>query len=165
MKRTKLLTWILTVAIIVAASMALVACVDKPQVKQLTELTLPQLDDDQMAVIIKNGEKDYTSYTVTLTDQLKTGEDVLNYLAEKADLHVDWKESAYGKYINEIGGAKLHETNEYVAVFTSVAGDKSTEAGALSYQIGDITVVYAGKGISELSVEAGAVIYFEIVTY
>ena len=72
----------------------------------------------------------------------------MNYLAEKADLHVDWKESAYGKYINEIGGAKLHETNEYVAVFTSVAGDKSTEAGALSYQIGDITVVYAGKIVS-----------------
>ena len=164
MKKTRLLTWILAVVLIVA-SIALVACVDKPQVTQLTELTLPQLQDDQMAVVIKNGDDDYTCYAVTLTDELKTGEDVVDYLQNELALEVDWQESTYGKYVNGIGGAKVRETNEYVAIFTSVTSDKSTGADVLSYQIGDVTVAYAGVGISEMKTECGAVFYFEIQTF
>lgn len=165
MKQTKrLLTWILAV-VLIAASLAFAACVDKPQAQKLTELTLPQLKENQMAVIIKNGDNDYTCYAVTLTDQLKTGEDVVNYLQDEADLEVDWQESAYGKYINGIGGAKVSGTNDYVAIFTSVSADKGAGAGALSYQIGDVTVAYAQVGISDMKTEYGAVFYFEIQTF
>lgn len=163
MKKTRLLTWILAVVLIVA-SIALVACVDKPQVTQLA-VTLPQLKDDQMAVVIKNGDDDYTCYAVTLTDELKTGEDVVDYLQNELALEVDWQESTYGKYVNGIGGAKVRETNEYVAIFTSVTSDKSTGADVLSYQIGDVTVAYAGVGISEMKTEYGAIFYFEIQTF
>ena len=163
MKKTRLLTWILAVVLIVA-SITLVACVDKPQVTQLA-VTLPQLKDDQMAVVIKNGDDDYTCYAVTLTDELKTGEDVVDYLQNELALEVDWQESTYGKYVNGIGGAKVRETNEYVAIFTSVTSDKSTGADVLSYQIGDVIVSYAGVGISEMKTECGAVFYFEIQTF
>lgn len=163
MKKTRLLTWILAVVLIVA-SIALVACVDKPQVTQLA-VTLPQLKDDQMAVVIKNGDDDYTCYAVTLTDELKTGEDVVDYLQNELALEVDWQESTYGKYFNGIGGAKVRETNEYVAIFTSVTSDKSTGADVLSYQIGDVIVSYAGVGISDMKTEYGAIFYFEIQTF
>lgn len=165
MKQKRLLTWILAVVLLIA-SLALVACVDKPQAKQLTELALPQLGDNQMAVIIKNGDKDYTSYTVTLTDDMQTGEDVLNYLADKADLQIDWQDSEYGKFINGIGGAKVHAgTSEFVNVMTSVQKDKGTWAGVKTYNVGDVTLAASAVGVSEMSVEAGAVIYFEIDTY
>lgn len=163
MKKTRLLTWILAVVLIVA-SITLVACVDKPQVTQLA-VTLPQLKDDQMAVVIKNGDDDYTCYAVTLTDELKTGEDVVDYLQNELALEVDWQESTYGKYVNGIGNAKVRESNEYVAIFTSVTSDKSTGADVLSYQIGDVIVSYAGVGISEMKTECGAVFYFEIQTF
>lgn len=163
MKKTRLLTWILAVVLIVA-SITLVACVDKPQVTQLA-VTLPQLKDDQMAVVIKNGDDDYTCYAVTLTDELKTGEDVVDYLQNELALEVDWQESTYGKYVNGIGGAKVRETNEYVAIFTSVTSDKSTGADVLSYQIGDVIVSYAGVGISDMKTEYGAIFYFEIQTF
>lgn len=166
MKRTKrLLTWILAVVLIVVCA-ALVACVDKPQAEQLTELTLPKLNSDQMAVIIKNGDKDYTSYTVTLTEDMKTGEDVIRYLIDEAGLSVTWTDSEYGKYIDSIGGAKPDASkNEYVNVLTSVAEDKGSWAGVKTYEVNGVTLVAAAVGISQMSVEAGAVIYFETDVY
>ncbi len=163
-RKTRLLTWILAVLLIVS-SVLLVACVDKPTAKQLTELTLPELKDNQMAVIIKNGDSDYTCYTVTLTDELKSGEDVINYLTDKAQLKVDWQESTFGKYINGIGGATVTAANEYVAIFTSVEAEKGAGAGAAEYTIGDVTVGYSQVGISEMTVGAGVVFYFETETF
>lgn len=164
MKQKRLLTWILAVVLLIA-SIALVACVDKPQPEQ-QQIPLPQLDENQMSVIIKYGENEYTSYTVTLTDDMQTGEDVLNYLADKADLQIDWQDSEYGKFINGIGGAKPSAgTSEFVNVMTSVQKDKGTWAGVKTYNVGDVTLAASAVGVSEMSVEAGAVIYFEIDTY
>lgn len=166
MKHTKRLsTWILAVVLIVASAV-LVACVDKPQAKQLTELTLPELNDNQMAVIIKNGDEDYTSYTVTLTDELKTGEDVINYLADKADLDVVWQDGEFGKYLTELGGIRQDESaGKYIIIFTNVTSDQGTYAGVTTYNVDGVALVESGKGISSMTVQPGAVIYFEIVTY
>lgn len=166
MKHTKRLpTWILAV-LLIAASVALVACVDKPAAKQLTELTLPDLKDNQAAVIIKNGENDYTSYTVTLNEDIKTGEDVLQYLVDAQTLTVDWTDSEYGKYINALGKLCPDQTkNEYINVLTSVDKDKGNWAGVKTYTVGDVTLVAAQVGISEMTVESGAFIYFEIDSY
>lgn len=165
MKKTRFTTWVLSVLLFICC-IALVACVDKPVAKQLEELTLPKLKDGQMAVIIKNGDKDYTSYTVTLTENMKTGEDVIEYLAQEAELDVDWTESEYGKYINKIGGLSPDASkNEYVTVLTSVAKDKGNYAGVTTYTVGDVTLVSSQVGISEMTVEQGAVIYFEIASY
>ena len=169
MKHTKrLLTWIL-VAVLIVTTVALVACVDKPRPMQLTDLTLPELKSNQMAVIIKNGENDYTSYVVTLGKggaDAKTAEDVVTYLQDKSGLKVDWEDSEYGKYITGIGSISQDTANSaYVIVFTSVVKDQGTYAGVPTRLAGDVALVESGVGISSMTVEAGAVIYFELVSY
>ena len=168
MKNTKrLLTWIL-VAVLVVMSIALVACVDKPEPVQLTDLTLPELKSNQMAVIIKNGDNDYTSYVVTLGKggtNATTAEGVLAYLEKESDLTIEWIESDYGKYINSIGKAKPTADGEYVEVFTSVESDMGTWAGVNTYLVGEIEIKSAAVGVTQLSVEAGAIIYFQISVY
>ncbi|MCH5157261.1 MAG: hypothetical protein J1G02_05235 [Clostridiales bacterium] len=169
MKNTqRLLTWILVAVMIVVSTVALVACVDKPEPTELTELTLPKLKDNQMAVIIKNGDNDYTSYVVTLgkagTDAT-TGEGVIDYLCAEVGLEVIWEDSTYGKYLTAIGGAKVVKANEYVMIMTSVEKDKGNWAGVDTYVVDGVSIVYSQVGISEMSVEAGAIIYFEIATF
>ena len=168
MKHTKrLLTWIL-VAVLVVAALALVACVDKPKPVQLTDLTLPELKSNQMAVIIKNGDNDYTSYVVTLgkggTDA-KTAEDVLNYLQKEADLYVDWQNGSYGKFLNGIGGAvPTAGTYEWVTVLTSDEEYQDTaSAYAITYVVDGVTLMSSTDGVTSLKVKAGTVLYFEVV--
>ena len=165
----RLLTWILAVVLVVV-TLAFVACVDKPQTITLDSLTLPEMGDNQMTLIIKNRDDTYTAHVVTLgkggTDAT-TVEDVIAYLAQLDLLSVDWTDSGEtGKWLNDIGGLEPDATaHEYVAVYTSVKSDWSAMAGATSYLIGDVTVDYSQYGVSAMSVEAGAVIYFEIQTW
>ena len=169
MKNTKrLLTWIL-VAVLVVSTVALVACVDKPQTVELTELTLPEMKDNQMAVIIKNRNNTYTAHIVTLggsgTDATSV-EGVISYLVQQDMLTVDWTDSDTGKWLNDIGGLQPNaDAHEYVAVYTSVEKDQGVGASATAYLIGDVTVGYSQYGVSGMSVENGAIIYFEIQTW
>lgn len=167
MKHTKrLLTWILAVVLVVGA-LCLVACVEKPTPQQLTELTVPNLKDGQVAVIIKNGDKDFTSYVVSLTDEMTKVADVLQYLKDNG-MPLDWTDSDYGKMINAIGQITPDPSkNEFVAFFTSVQADKGNGAGVPTYTLGDteLQIVSAQVGVSDATVESGAVFYFEISTY
>ena len=166
MKNVKKL--LLCLLLVVATLVALVSCDDKPQPKQLTDLTLPTLKSTQVAVIIKNGENDYTSYTVSLNkieaDKV-TCEDVLAYLEDEADLTLDWYDSSFGKTINGIGGISATESNQYVEVFTSNAEYQGTWAGVDKYEVGEVTLVAANYGVSGLGVAAGDVIYFELASF
>ncbi len=162
MKLTKRLVTLALALVLVLSVFTLVACADKPTVQEVTDLTLPTLADNQVAVIIKNGEKDYTNYTVTLSDEMEKVEDVLNYLANKLDMYLDWQESNYGKYLNGIGGAKPSQANEFVAFYTSVESDKGNWAGVTAYTIGDVEIVSAQVGVTSAKVESGAVYYFEL---
>ena len=168
MKNTKkLLTWIL-VAVLVVLTVVLVACVDKPQPVELTDLKLPELKNNQMAVIIKNGENNYTSYTVTLgkggTDAT-TAEGVIQYLHDEVGLQLTWVDGDYGKFLTAIGGAKVVKLNEYVMVMTSVEKDKGNWAGVDTYVVDGVTIVSSQVGVTEMTVEPGAIIYFEIATF
>ena len=168
MNKKRLLTWILTVLLAFCA-VCFVACDDKPVASELTELVLPTMAQDQMAVIIKNGEKDYTSIVVTLGKggvDAKTAEDVLTYLQNEGVLSVQWTESDYGKYLTGIGKISPDASkNEFVSVLTSVAKDKGSFAGVTTYKVGDVEIVSSAVGVSEMTVEPGAIIYFEIQTY
>ena len=165
----RLLTWIL-VAVLVVATLVLVACVDKPQKIALDDLKLPEMDDDQMALIIKNRDDTYTAYVVTLgrrgTDAT-TVEEVISYLVEQGQLTVDWTDGGEtGKWLNDLGGLEPDSAaHEYVAIYTSVESDWSAGAGEIGYQIDEITVAYSGYGVSGMRVQAGAVIYFELQTW
>ena len=168
MRNTKrLLTWIL-VAVLIVTTVALVACVDKPEPVQLTDLKLPKLKNNQMAVIVKNGESNYTSYTVTLGDggtDATTAEGVIQYLHDEAGLEVTWSDSEYGKFLTAIGGAKVVAANEYIMVMTTVEKDKGNWAGVETRVVDGVSIVYSQYGVSEMTVEAGAIIYFEIATF
>ena len=165
----KSLKKILIFILLVVAIFALASCDDKPQAKQLTDLTLPKLNDNQAAVIIKNGDSDYVSYTVNLTKVSEgdvTVEDVLAYLKDEAGLTLDWTDSTYGKYINAIGGLTPNASNnEYIEVFTSNSAFQGTWAGVAEIKADGTTLKSASVGVSELVVAAGDVIYFEIATF
>lgn len=165
MKLTKRLLTLALALMLVFAVFSLVACADKPTAQEVTDLTLPTLAENQVAVIVKNGDKDYTNYTLTINDTMKTVEDVLNYLATELDLFLDWQDSDYGKFLNGIGGAKPSQDNEFVAFYTSVVADQGNWAGVTGYTIGDVKIVSAQVGVSSAKVESGAVYYFEISTY
>lgn len=158
-----------TVAVVlVVAAVAFAACVDKPSVQEVTELVLPTLAENQMAVIVKNGDKDYTNVVVTLGVggvDAKNMEDVLNYLNEQGTLSIVWQESSYGKYVVGIGNATASASGEFVSILTSVERDKGNWAGVATYSVGNLTLVSSQYGVSEMTVEAGAVVYFEIATY
>ena len=165
MKNTKkLLTWILTVALVFAV-LCLAGCVDKPTPKDLTQLKLPTLKDNQVAVIIKNGEKDYTSYVVTLTEEMDKVEDVLAYLKDNG-MPLDWTDSDYGKMINSIGKTIPDPSkNEFVSFFTTVESDKGNWAGVQSYNVDGVQLVASNFGVTDANVQSGAIFYFEISTY
>ena len=166
----RLLTWIL-VAVLVVAMLALVACVDKPEPVHLTELDISalQLEDNQMVVVIKIDDSNYDCYVVTLGEggtDATTAEGVITYLNKQGALAVDWEDSDYGKYIHSIGGISEDTANgAYIIVFTSVEADQGTYAGVPTRIAGDITIVESGVGISSMTVQPGAVIYFEIISY
>lgn len=170
MKHSKiLLTWI-SVAVLVVSALVLVACDDKPQTVELTDLTLPEMRDDQMALIIKNRNDTYTAHIVTLGEggtNATTVEGAISYLVELNMLTVDWTDGIdTGKWLNDIGNLQPDaDAHEYVAVYTSVESDWGVGASTTSYSIGDVTVAYANYGVSQMSVEAGAVIYFELQTW
>ena len=161
---TKLLTWILMV-VLVFLVLGLSACVEKPTPQNLTDLKLPNLRGKQVAVIIKNGENDYTAYVVNLTDEMTTVEHVLQYLKDNG-MQLDWTSSDYGKMINSIGKLTPDASkNEFVAFFTSVQSDKGTGAGVPTYYVGGVEIVSAQVGVSDAIVRSGSVFYFEISTY
>ena len=165
MKNTKkLLTWILMV-VLVCTALCLFACVEKPTPQQLTELKLPTLKGNQVAVIIKNSNTDYTQYIVNLTEQMTSVEHVLQYLKDNG-MPLDWTDSDYGKVLNSIGTNIPDATkNEFVAFFTTVQADKGNWAGVASYIVDGIEIVSAQVGVSDASVQSGAIFYFEISTY
>ena len=154
--------------LVFAVLFTLASCDDKPQAKQLTDLQLPNLKANQAAVIIKNGDKDYTSYTVDLTkvgDGNVTAEAVLNYLKDEAGLTLDWADGGYGKFINAIGGINPDPSHEYVQVFTSNANFKGNWAGVETREAGDVTLASSAVGVTELVVAVGDVVYFELGSF
>ena len=153
---------------LLVAVFALSSCDDKPQAKQLTDLSLPNLKANQMAVIIKNGDKNYTSYTVVLGESgvnAQTCEDVLEYLKDEAGLLLGWDDSGYGKFISAIGGINPNPSCEYVEVFTSNADFQGTWAGVEIREADGVTLMSAAVGVSELLVAAGDVVYFELGSF
>lgn len=164
-KSTKLSICIL---LVIVSLLSFSACDDKPQAKQLTSLTLPELADNQIAVIIKKGDSDYQQYVVEL-EKLGTGantcEQAIEYLQNKAKLAVTWQDGTYGKYLTAIGGIAEGD-GQYVFVYTTNPNFQGTWAGVSSYVIGDgVLLKEAAVGVSDLQVQAGDVIYFELGSY
>ena len=159
---------LICILLIVLALCALVSCDDKPQPKQLTDLTLPELKDNQAAVIIKNGDNDYTSYTVDLSkvgDGDLTAEDVLEYLQDNSGLTLVWEDGGYGKYLTSIGSISQGD-GKYIFLYTSNLDYESAWATSTPYELGEgAKLVESSVGVTELPVKAGDIVYFELATF
>ena len=160
----KLLVFLAVVAIALVAT-TFVACVDKPQSGWLAGLELPTLAANEMAVIVKNGDKDYDSYVVTLGadgTNAQTVEDVINYLHDERGLYVDWQDSGYGKFLNAIGGA-VPQSGQWITVLTSDTRYQDVaSAYSVTYEVDGVTLVSANVGVSGMQVNSGVVVYFEV---
>ena len=159
---------LLCVLLIIATLFALTSCDDKPQAKQLTDLTLPKLNGNEMAVIIKNGDSDYTQYIVNLdkidNDSPKC-EHVLNYLHDEAALAIVWEDGGYGKYVTTVGSISQGD-GKYIFLYTSNLDYESAWASSTPYELGDgVKLVEASVGVTDLPVAAGDIVYFELGTY
>lgn len=166
MKRSNKL--LICLLLIVATLFAFAACDDKPQAKQLSDLTLPQLKGNEMALIIKNGDGDYTQYIVDLgklDNDSPTCEHVLDYLHDKSDLALVWENGGFGKYVTTVGSISQGD-GKYIFLYTSNLDYESAWASSTSYELGqDCKLVEAGVGVTELPVAAGDIVYFELGTY
>ena len=161
---------VISIVLVALTLCALASCVDKPQAKTLSDV-VPELNEHEMAVIIKNGESDYEVYVVDISVDLASYSStscvaVLTYLKENKGLVLDWTESEYGMYINAIGGITPDASkHEYVEIFTSNPNYQGTWAGVTTYEAGNVTLKSASVGVSDLQYGYGDVIYFEIATY
>lgn len=157
--------------LIVATLFALASCDDKPQNRTLPNGTVPNLGDNEAAVIINNGNDDYEVYVVDLTTVMPTVDSifcntVLSQLNSNQGLVLDWTKGEFGMYINAIGGLTPDAANnEYVEIFTSNPDYQGTWAGVTTIEAGNLTLKSAAVGVSAMQVAAGDVIYFELASY
>lgn len=168
MKRIyRILICILLVALTLCA---FASCDDKPQPKTLADV-IPELNEHEVAVIIKNGEGEYEVYVVDLVEDMGATSSslcsiLLIHLQNTEELYVDWTLTEYGKFINAIGGITPDASkNEYVEVFTTNPNYQGTWAGVTTIEAGDITLKSASVGVSILQVRFGDVVYFELASY
>ena len=156
-------TWVLIV--LVAFCCLLTSCVQPPKPTELDKLTIPQLKENQMVVIVKIDNDSYKNCVVNLDDH-KTADDVLMHLQQNEVLEIQFVDGDYGKYLTKIDALEQNEAaGKYISVYTSDSANQATWAGAIIYTVGSITIAPAKVGISELSVGSGTVLYFEIITY
>ena len=160
--------YILCALLIIATLFTLAACVDKPQPKQLTDLTLPTLKGNEMAVIIKNGDNDYTQYVVNLDkidNKSPMCEHVLDYLHDEASLAIVWEDGGYGKYVTTVGSIS-QGNGKYIFLYTTNLDYESAWASSTPYELGEgVKLVEASVGVTDLPVAAGDIVYFELGTY
>ena len=128
-------------------------------------------ESGDVTVLIEAQDGSITEYKVYLENIENKSEGafgVLEYLAarENNPLTIDVSDSAYGKYINTIGGLNPDASaNEYISVYTSVEKDFGTWDGVGVKTYGEITLKSAGVGVSTMSVVEGCILLFCIETY
>lgn len=147
MYKKKLLLLLLVVAIVCATSFALAACND-PDVMTVNATVI--VGDTVYNI------QDYKCSTNASVDVL------LSYLTENKDLHIKFTESAYGKYITEIGTLAPQGT-DWICFYTSVESDKDITAYATTIEYNGTTLYSAGVGVSSAKIVDGGVYAFKVV--
>lgn len=153
MKQKRLLTWILAVALVVAA-LCMVACGDNASVEGSATLVI--------------GEETYTvDYEEAGLTSDNTAFDVLLYAAGKEEnLSVDCNYSIYGAYIKSVSTLDLSAKNSYVALFVNDESYKDTSVYCLDNKIvNNVTYYYSGVGISSIKLADGLSILLAVETY
>ena len=123
-------------------------------------------------IVIENGENDYTVYEVDLSKLEKRDEGAISILEYIASLegstlyyNVQWG-GGYGAYITSIGSLSPDPTCQFIALYTTEEADFavptewSPTVATAAY--GDMTLTYAGVGLSSMHINDGTVILFRL---
>ena len=129
-------------------------------------------DSTQTGANTENGENDYTVYEVDLSKLEKRDEGALSLLEYLASLegstlyyNVQWG-GGYGAYITSIGSLNPDPTCQYISLYTTEEADFavptewSPTVATATY--GEITLTYAGVGLSSMHINDGTVILFRL---
>lgn len=129
-----------------------------------------------LTVVIDDKAETKLVYAVNLAEaELTTaskGDDVLEYLAATTSFYYEGKNSAYGLYLTAMGTYDaetytyqpvLQEdmlAGKYCYVYTSVTKDQDTSEYKSEVTYEGMTLVNSALGISSMTVEPDAVLYF-----
>ena len=96
----------------------------------------------------------------------------LDYLVSEGKITYLSEDGGFGAYLTEVsavdGGVSVKQDyaeNRYVYIYTSVEADADVTSYAKSVQYDGMTLTSSGKGISEMSLPEGAVIYITTIVY
>ncbi len=147
------LTAVVLIAVMLVAMFAFTACTDDKGKGDVT------------VVIARDG--DYKEYYV---DASKVEGDgalaALEYLKDNKGLNLVTENGSYGAYITEIGDLKPDSSkNEFISIYTSVEKDFDVSEYATTVKYDGRTLTSSGLGITSMSVEEDAIIYFEIQSW
>ena len=155
---------LICILLVVVTLCALTSCNNR-----LYGLTLPELNDNEIAFVIKNGYRDYTIYTVDLTvfdNSEIRGSTVLEYLSDEEGLTFEWAISPSGFLLIAIGSLTADASEgEFIRIMTNntkyhwakIWGRKE-----YIYNVGDVQLKDSWATISQIRIEAGDVVYFEL---
>lgn len=151
----KLLTVILTLALLCTLSLALFACTDPATPGEKT-MTLVLLDGDYVE-----------EFTVDL-DKLASSEQkskgllaVLDYLKQTENLTYTADSTGYLTQVNEI----KQEGNKYIYLYTSVAKDEDLTQYASSIEYKGKKYSNSGVGAKDMTIEKDCVIIISVIVW
>lgn len=177
----KLVTILLSLTFVLGA-FALVGCEQKNPVDPVgpvdpvDPVDSVELLTGTLTVVVNDKAEQELVYTVDLAAGEFTAEsrgaDVLAYLAATTDFYYEGKNSKYGLYLTAMGtydeetytySAVLQEdlfTWQYLYIYTTVAADQDTSDWKSSVDYNGTTLIDSAVGISSMTIEDGAILYF-----
>ena len=123
-------------------------------------------------IVIEGADGSYTTYDVDLSKLEKRDEGAISLLEYVASMegstlyyNVQWG-GGYGAYVTSIGSLSPDPTCEYISLYTSESADFAVATEYMptvpTVTYSDITLTYAGVGLSSMTVNDGTVILFRL---
>lgn len=122
-------------------------------------------DTFKVVLVAKDGTTNEYVIDMALLEGKNDGESAVMQLIGNHEVGVTWQDSQYGKYLLKIGIVEPTESNEYVAIYTSVEKDKDVSAYAKTIDYKGTELTTSGFGISSMTVEKDCIIYFTVGSY
>lgn len=123
-------------------------------------------------IVIEKAEGDYAVYDVDLSKLERRDEGAISLLEYIASLegstlyyNVQWG-GGYGAYITSIDTLNPNPANQYIAIYTTEEADFAVPSEwsptVATAKYGEMTLTYAGVGLSSMHINDGTVILFRL---
>lgn len=171
MKKTlRLLSLILVMALF---AFSLVACnVDEPKdntpkTEQSSVIEVGNQNSGKVVKIVIGGTNEAV-YSVDFSNiEITEGVySVIKYLGTQGKLTYKADDTGYGAFLTEVGELKQDaQTGTYIYLYTSVEADADVSEWASTKEWNGNTLTSSGVGLTDMTVENGAIIYIGTVNY